>query len=236
MLKPKKRITRKEIKQDKLVTVYFKVNDWIGENSKIVFGGLIAIVVVAALAMLFSSQQRANEEKASVDLAMAERMFEVGQYRDAIDVLNILVESYGGTKSGRIGKFFLATAHYNLKEYEFGESNFRKFLSKGVKDPLMCSSAMSGIAACLEQQGNFAEAAIQYKKAAEKYPEEIIVSSALFNSARCYIQAEQNQTAKTLFKKIIADYPDSDEAEKAKVQLAMLEQKDTDAKVINIEP
>ena len=58
MLKPKKRITRKEIKQDKLVTIYFKVNDWLNENSKYVVGVGIALVIIIAAAFIFSSRQK----------------------------------------------------------------------------------------------------------------------------------------------------------------------------------
>jgi len=263
MLKPRKRITRKEIKQDKLVTVYFKVNEWLGENSKIVTAGFAAVVIIFTAAFLYSSHKSANEDKASQELAVAERLFEDSQYRDAIDKLNVLVDNYSGTKSGRIedsqyrdaidklnvlvdnysgtksgriGKFFLASAHYNLGEYGLAEVNFRNFLSKPIDDPLLVSSAMNGVAASLEQQDKFTEAAKQYENAAKKYPQEIYASSALFNAARCYQKAENNQKAVILLEEILKEYPKSEEVEKAKMQLAILAQKNPNVDVINIEP
>ena len=236
MLKPRKRITRKEIKQDKLVTFYFKINDWIGENTKIVYGGLIAIIVVVAATFFISSQQRSSEETASADFAKAERMFENGNYRDAIDLLNVIVDNYGGTKSGRVGKFFLATAHYNLGEYVLAEENFRKYLLKGVNDPLLSSSAMNGIAACLEQRGEYLTAADQYMKAAKKYSKEIFASSALLDASRCYNQSGEKDTAAEVLKKLLAEYPKSEVVEKAKIQLAFLQQSNSTVSVIDIEP
>ena len=169
-------------------------------------------------------------------MAAAERMFEGSQYRDAIDRLNVLVDNFGGTKSGRVGKFYLASAHYNLGEYELAEINFRKFVSKGVNDPLLQISAMNGIAACLEQQNKYVEAAKQYEKAAKKYPAEIHSSSALFNAARCYMHAGDNQMAGILYNKVTVEYPESEEADKAKTQLAILKQQNPDVSEIDIEP
>jgi len=235
MLKPRKRITKKEIKQDKLVTIYFKVNDWLEANSKYVIVATISLVIIIAGIFLFISQQRSKEEKASANLAVSVRLLESGQYRDAIDKLNVLVDEFGSTKSGKLGRFYLANAHFELEEYGLAEEQFRKFLSKSVNDPLLISSALSGHAASLEQMGKYIGAAELYEKAARKYPKECLVSEELFNAARCYILAGEKQTAVAVLQKIIKDYPKSEEAEKAKVHLASLAQENSDISVIEVE-
>ena len=176
------------------------------------------------------------EKQASVKLATASLMIENGRNETAIDSLFSLVSEYGNTKSGRIGRFYLANAYYNQGQYEMAESKFREFISKGIDDPLLKSSAMNGVAACLEQKQLYDQAAAQYLKSARKYPDQIYASSSLYDAGRCYRLAGNNEKAKELFNELIKAYPESDETYKARTELAFLEENDSDTSVINVSP
>ncbi len=69
MLKPQKKISRREIKEDKLVTTYFEARKWIEENTKIVtyiVGGIVALIVIG---FLWSKNRADSNEKATAMLA-----------------------------------------------------------------------------------------------------------------------------------------------------------------------
>ena len=85
MLKPKKGISKKEIKEDRLVTSYFKTQSWIEGHRRLV-SYLIAIPVVLILVFFFvQNNKRQTNERATTDLAKVFPLYDQGQYKLAVD-------------------------------------------------------------------------------------------------------------------------------------------------------
>ena len=81
---------------------------------------------------------------------------------------------------------------------------------------------MSGIAACLEQQKNYAVAAKMYREAAEKYNETFVAPQNLYAAARCYALAGESEEARRLLNQIIENHSNSSLKSDAEVLLAEL--------------
>lgn len=210
MLTPRKRITKKELKEDKLITFYAKGRDWAEENYKLI--SIISVVVVLFIAgSLFISNKRARSEAgASVQLAKAVHVFDSSDYDGAIGLLSSIVDDNGGVKSGHIARLYLAQALYRTDEYAAAKEHFAK-AAKQFDDIHLKTSALSGVAACLEQQGQYTEAAEQYKKIVTKYPDAPMAPYFLLRAARCSESAQDSAGAEILYKKLVADYPESQE-------------------------
>ncbi|MDQ7052706.1 MAG: hypothetical protein Q9P14_07395 [candidate division KSB1 bacterium] len=71
MLKAKRKIKKKEIKQDKFVTYYFKTLDFYNQYKKEVHYGLIGLVAIFVLGFYIVNSKKAAEQKAAVELARA---------------------------------------------------------------------------------------------------------------------------------------------------------------------
>jgi len=222
MLKPRKRITKKALKEDKLVTFYFNAQTWIDENSKSLFIGFAAIVIILAAGLLYNNSKKKAESYASVELAKAVSAFQENDYQNAIPLLNNLVENYGNTRSGKLGTFYLANSFFNNGDYVNALKNFKKFSSSFKGDNLVQSSAMAGIAACHEQQGDYINAAKQYEKTAEKFTNTFMAPVYYVKAARCYNLAQNSEKAKILLEKIIEQYPNSKEKDEAILLKAMI--------------
>ena len=69
MLKPKKKITKKEIKEDRLVTTYFEATTWYQTNKKIVNGVLTGMVVLAIVIVAYANNVSSNSQKATMTMA-----------------------------------------------------------------------------------------------------------------------------------------------------------------------
>ncbi len=206
MLKPRKKITRREIKQDKLVTYYFKATDFVhqqGPRLLLIVGLMLAIVIAASV---FSRMQTKNEKVAVVELTKAQSRYNNHDFEEAVEILKKLVDDYGSTKSGKIAKFYLANAYYNLKDYNEAEKYFKEY---GDGDDNLGASAISGLAACWEEQGKFKEAAEMYKKAAEKFSDGFMAPENLYHSARCYAIAGNIAEARKILNDLIEKYADS---------------------------
>lgn len=222
MLKPRKRLSKKQLKEDKLVTFYYKASAWADENSKYVIGAVVAIAVIFIAVYFYANSQKAAEQVASVELAKATRTFENGDYQNAMPLLTNLVEKYGSTKSGKMGLLYLADSFFETKDYENAKINYKKFASSFKGDEHILSAAYAGIAACDEQLKNYQQAAQQYEKTVQKFPKSIFAPNYLLRAARCYTLAKMPDDAKRIYDQLVEDYPTAQEKNEAIMLKAML--------------
>jgi len=218
MLKAKKRLTKRQIKQDKFVTYYFKAQDYLAENSRTILYTIGAVVLILVAIFIYTRKQQEKEQNAVVDLAKAKREYFARNYQAAVPLLQNLVQRYDGTESAEIGLYFLASTYYSQNDYVKAEQTFREFLDES-DDRILKSAALSGIAACYEEQNKFAEAAEIYNEAAEEY-EGFMSPGNLYDSARCYVKAGNKDAARKILNKLIEDYADSRVKSDAEILLA----------------
>lgn len=222
MLKPRKRLSKKKLKEDKLVTFYYKASAWAEDNSKYVIGAITAAAIIFVAVYFYANSQKGAEQKASVELAKATRTFESGDYQNAMPLLTNLVEKYGSTKSGKMGLLYLADSFFETNDYENAKINYKKFASAFRGDEHILSAAYAGIAACDEQLKNYQEAAQEYEKTVKKFPDSIFAPNYLLRAARCYTLAKMPNEAKNVYAKLVKDYPDAQEKSEALMLKAML--------------
>jgi len=214
MLRPKKKITRKQIKEDKLITTYFKIYDKIYDYRKhLIFGG-IAIVVVALIGVLYFTNVQAENERAMTALGKVYPLYDEARFERAINGVpeqNIpglleITENYSGTEAGRIASFYLANAYYHLGDYDNAYRYFRDFSGA---DDLLRASALAGRAAVYEVRGEYTQAAEYFEQAAVRYNRTAVAAENLKHAGRNYLEAGERENALRVFEKLKNDYPDS---------------------------
>ena len=210
MLTPRKRLTKRELKEDKLVTFYYQAQAWFDENTRVVLIGAGAVIIILIAVFAISNFKQKAESKASVDLAIALRSFSSNQYEQAKPQLNSIVDSYGSTDSGKLARFYLASAMYKTGDYNGALEQYKKFAAGFKGDDYIKSTAMAGVAACQEQLEQYESAAEQYLKTAKEFSKIFAAPEYLFKAARCYQLAGNNEKASDLYAKIVQDYPDSE--------------------------
>lgn len=214
MLRAQKKISKRVIKEDTLVTTYFKAQTWYDENRKRIstVGG---VFIVLALALWFySNNVRANNERATTDLAKVFTYYDNGQYLIAINGipekniagLQTVVENYGSTKSGNLAKFYLANAYYNTQDFDKALEYFRDYSGN---NPLLEVSALSGAGACYEAKGEYMKAAEYFERAALKNSDDPNAADNLVNAARNFGRAGEKERAVDLLKKVKKEHPSS---------------------------
>ncbi|NLP12053.1 tetratricopeptide repeat protein [bacterium] len=224
MLRPRKHLSKKELKEDKLVIFYAKATAWLENYKTYLIAGVAAVIVLALGIFFYYQSSQSSEKNASVELAKATRVYENGNVQSAIPMLSNLVKSYGRTASGKIARFYLANAFFQTKDYDNAKINYQKFIDSFSGDEHFQAAAHGGLAASLEEKKQYAEAAAVYGKAAEKYADTVHAPLFLFKAARCYQQAGKPDQSKVLLQRIVDKYPKSAEKDEAVLQLAMLEQ------------
>ena len=212
MLQPKKKITKKELKEDALITSYVRATTYYEENKRAINTGLFVLIAIAAVAFFYVKNKNADNEKAQTDLAKVYSFYDNGQYQLAVDGvrernipgLQTIVSEFGSTHAGNLAKFYLADSYYNLKKYSDALKEFEDFSPEGQ---LLTVSRLAGIAACNEALGNHKEAAEYFERAGMKYPDDPDAAQNLNDAARNYAAAGEKQQALDLYKKIKKNYP-----------------------------
>ena len=146
--------------------------------------------------------------------------FQAGNASQAITDLHTVIEKYGGTKSAGPAAFYLATAYFYAKDYATARTTFQRFMEEYSEDPLSLASAQAGIAECDMQNGAFGAAGDNFIKAVSLKPDGMLAPQYLLSAGRAYVKAGQKEKAKQVFQRLLDQYPDSKEAQRAKGQLA----------------
>jgi len=216
MLKARKKITHKEIKQDKLVTAYFESKDWFAspENKrKVSIGAIIVVAVIAGVFFWISSKNSKNEE-AETKLSTVISLYESGKYQEAVNGdqstntmgLNDIVNSYGGTESGQTAKLYLGNCYYNLKDYDNALKNFDSY--SGSSD-IIKSACISGMGAVYESKGDLKKAAEYFDKAASVNKDLITNEENMYYAIRDYSQAGDKENARKIYNTLKDKFPKS---------------------------
>jgi tetratricopeptide (TPR) repeat protein len=214
MLKPKKGISKREIKEDKLVTTYFKTRGWIEQNRRLVSYIISVPIILLAVFWFVENNRRQNNDRATTDLAKVFHLYDQGQYQLAIEGipqenirgLQSIVDDYGSTNAGEMAKLYLADSYFSLNNYD---KALKYFQSVDMSDKLLSSSALAGEASCYEAKGNHEEAAAFYEQAASKYMTALQAPDDLYRAADNYSKAGKKNKASEMLHRLKKEFPNS---------------------------
>lgn len=227
MLKAQKKLSKRELKQDALLMTVAKATTFYEQHKKnigMVVGVLAAIIIGS---YIYAKNQADNNEKATTALGKVFPYFDGGQYKIAIEGvpernimgLKAIVENYGSTKTGNLAKLYLASAYFELGNYNEALALFDDF---SPNDPLTAVARLAGMAGCHEARGEYEKAAEYFEKAALSYPKDIDAAEHLNSAASNYALAGKRERALELYKKLKKDYPTSSYGRDADRYIAQL--------------
>jgi tetratricopeptide (TPR) repeat protein len=163
---------------------------------------------------LYIKPHQENEELASTALGNITGFYDYRQYQMAMEGipernvigLKKIVEDYGSTEAGEMAKIYLGNCYLILKDYDNAFKCFDEFNGSGK---LYKVSAISGKGTALEAKKQYAEAAAQFEKAADKASDDLQSPENLMNASRNYFLGGNKAKAIELIEKIKSDYPRS---------------------------
>jgi tetratricopeptide (TPR) repeat protein len=214
MLTKQKKLSRKEIKEDKLVGLYYKSQSFFEENKNKIFiyVGVVAIAVVAVI--LFLNYRSSQNEEAARHLAKVMDIYDSGDYLGAIegkkDVkllgLKEIVAQYGNTENGEIAKIYLANSYINLGKPEEAIKYYEDY-SGDIE--IYVAASLAGQAAYHAYKDEYEKAADLYLKASKVTKTDVLNSDYMLQAAINYFEAGENEQAKNLLQTIKDEYKTS---------------------------
>ena len=231
MLAKSKKISKKEMKEDKLVTSYYKAKELFNQyQGKVLIGVGVLIVIIVGIVLMKQNSEK-NNLKANALLAKVMPIYEANQFKEAIEGkklesisgLKQIVDDYGSTDAGEMAKLYLANSYYYLSEFDNALKYYKDF--SGAGDDFK-SAAYAGIASCYETKKEYKDAADYFKKASSVSKSNAQNPEYLLKAGINFISANQNNDAKELFLKIKEDYKTSIVAYEVDKYLAIVGGKD----------
>jgi tetratricopeptide (TPR) repeat protein len=214
MLTKKKKLSRKEIKEDKLVEFYYKAQSFYegNKNRVFIYGGILVAVIFAVY--LYLNYRSNQNQEAGTHLAKVMDVYDTGSFLEAIegkqgsDLIGLkkIVQDYGSTENGETAKIYLANCYSYLGKYDDALKYYKNY--DGDID-IYKASALAGQAGILSYRNQFGEAADLYLKASKVSKDDILDPEYMYEAAINFIQSGDKEEAKNLFESIKNDYKTS---------------------------
>ncbi len=196
------KLTKRQIKEDPLVTAAFRgtqVWEQHGNRILLVLGGLVLLVLL----VFFVARSRAQtEERADADLFRAEMSVGQNDYASAVQMLREIVDSSPGTNAARSAMLYLGDAYAAQGKPGEAVNWYRRGLAKAGKDREARIAGLHGLAAALEDRGEFAPAATNYAELAKLGTNDNERGRMMLAQARCLAKAGQVQNAVAVYQAV----------------------------------
>ena len=214
MLQKKKKLSKKEMKEDKLVTFVNKSANFFDEYKNKVFTYGAVIVVAIAAVYFYINQKEEDNLAAGTELSRVLALYEQGSYLEAIEGrqgtniigLKRIVEEYGSTENGETAKIYLANAYTFLGNQEEAIKYYEDY-SGNIE--YLKAAALAGRAGYYASKGEYEKAADMYLSAAKISKLNAENPNYLLNAGIYYLQTGSEEEAKALFNEIKNDYATS---------------------------
>ena len=223
MVRSRKRITRKDIRQpDQFFTFTSKVFGYFEEHRVKIFVAL-GLVIALSLALWGWQQYQSKENRlASQAYASALEAFHDGKFQTALDLLD-RVEAYRSPSYQRLAILYRANSHIGLKQPKDAVPLLEDFLSRTPKNSYLRQLALTNLGYAHEMANQCKEAISAYDQAANiDGPQK---EQAFLSKARCTTTLGQFSEAVKLYREYLATYPGSVRVMEIPRRIQELEQK-----------
>jgi tetratricopeptide (TPR) repeat protein len=214
MLTKKKKLSKREIKEDKLVTTYYKAINYFQENKNRIGYYVGGLIVVIAVIYFYMNNKAENNLQAGIQLSRVMGLYDAGAYLEAIEGrqgtnvmgLKKIVSEYGSTENGETAKIYLANAYQMLGKLDEALKYYEDY---DGSNKTFQATALSGEAGYYEYKKDYEKAADLYLRASRVAKANVLNPEYMLKAAVNFIDAGKKEEAKDLLEKIRKDYQTS---------------------------
>jgi tetratricopeptide (TPR) repeat protein len=214
MLTKQKKLSRKEIKEDKLVEFYYRSISFFEKNKNRIFIYLGVLVLVVAAVFIYINHKNSQNDKAGELLGKVMDVYDAGSYLEAIEGrketnlagLKQIVAEYGSTENGETAKLYLANSYAGLGKIDESLKYYEDY--SGSID-IFKAAALAGQASYFASKNEYEKAADFYLKASKISKTDGMNADYIFQAAVNFFDGGQKDQAKSLFQTIKDDYKTS---------------------------
>lgn len=214
------RITKRQMKEDKLVTTTFKVTEFVQRHSRTFIIALAALAAVTAVVVFTLSSRSAKSREAAQLLGRAYLTMTMGNAELSVNDFETIVEDYGGSPSAPLATYYLADLYFRNGRYEEALKYFQLYVDGYHHNQFLTVASLVGVADSYMELGRPASAGEFYLKAFQTDTSGLEATKQLLRSGQAYLLAGEKENAKEVFQQLIDDYPFSLQVQDARAGIA----------------
>jgi TolA-binding protein len=216
------RLAKEEVREDEFLTWVYRAVDYVEKNYPKFIAG-VGAVALAGLVAWFVKSNSEKEAQAAVDaVGQVQVQLMQGNTRSAIQQAERVVAEYAGKPAAASAQLLLASAYFNEGRYDESAATFQAYLDRYSSEGPQGYGAWAGLAACLEQKGDFSGAARKYLAYADASPRSPFAPISLKEAARCFELGSSREDEVKALQRIVSEYPKSDTRREAEGILRVL--------------
>ena len=205
MLKPKRKISKKEIKRDPFLESIFSIKTHFTEKKQYYTRIILTVLAVFIMGSFYLKSQDTNRESAENILSKAMVFLALNDEDNAMIHLQEVIDEFGSTVAGRNASFYLGRIYLDKGEYDLALPYFEKYAAKG-RNPILIGSVYQAMVNIYRSKQDLSNA-IKFQKMCIKHSnskeEKAWASLAL---ADLSLANGDKVTASELVKGILADF------------------------------
>lgn len=178
-----------------------KSEQFIEKNRNNIIYVMLAIVVLVVAVWGWNALSNSNNAKAQNEIYPSQFLFEQGDFQNAVEGFEAIIDEYGSTKAGNVARLYAGLCYKELGQYDKAESYLNDF---NANDAVMAPSALIALGNCYVDQENpdYKKAATTFEKAANAANNAIYTPLALKKAGLAYEAAGDNAAALKAYEQI----------------------------------
>jgi len=217
-----KRATRKQLREDKLVTTTVRFTEWAQTHFNQVVVGIVALVAVVAVLVFAANSRENNAKQAERMMGSAMALMLQGDYSAAKTSFQQVAERNSGEQS-IAARFLKAECEAKQGSFEEALADYDLYLAEASKYPEFEVAGLIGKALCFEGMKNYAEAAPVMAAAVAKLDsKDPRYGDAACNAGDLYTAAGNTKDALTYYK-MASEHGTGDAKARATVAVELLQ-------------
>ena len=133
MLKPRRKIIKKELKKDPYIEFLSKAKNNVDENKTLYMRWALGIVAVIVAVIFIRNNLQKSKDAAAESLGKALVTLANGDIDNATLQFEFVSDEYDNNESGTLAKYYLARAHFNDKDYLAASSYLNEITDASFK-------------------------------------------------------------------------------------------------------
>lgn len=209
-----KNFTKDQLESDALVTGYAKTIHYVKNNTNVIIGAVVGVIVLIGAIVGYSIYSDKQETTAQAFLGYAEQSFVRADYETALNGdnstlgvgLKAIISNYSGTNAANMARYYAAISELEMGNRDAALAYMNKFKApKGI----LGVNALNFHGVLLDNSGKYKEAANTFKKAANWDRNDSTTPQNLLMAANSAVRAGDYRMASDLVNEIINSFENS---------------------------
>ena len=168
MLKPRRKIIKKELKKDPYIDFLSRAKNNVDENKKLYMRLVLGTVVIIVTLLFFRNNLQNSKDAGAESLGKALVTLASGDLDNATLQFEFIADEYDNNEAGTLAKYYLARAHFNDKDYLAAYSYLNQIADENFKLAQFPVSIYKMLGFIALEDGDQAAAMDYYEQALEK--------------------------------------------------------------------